>query len=123
MTLFTQTEETTMNENPKPLPARFDSEVRFELTPRLETRARDSTLDEFEQLKARLLKPVLSKTPDVGLRRQLRLAANEAAALAWTTPFPLLLLPELIREKTSAVHEYAVRQEQVQHASEELLYV
>ena len=98
------------------VPTRFSRKTRFELQPRFGTL--DLTRNRFEQLKALLLDPVLTQTPNDVLRRQLTLAANEAAAIAWTTPFPLLVLPELLQEKAAEVHRYAEHQEQVQATSE-----
>jgi hypothetical protein len=97
--------------------ARFTPETRFELAPRFESLAGDLTRYTFEQLKARLLRPVLHDAPSQTVRRQLRLAANEAAAVAWTTEYPLLVLPVLLEEKAQEVHHYALRQEQVQQTT------
>jgi len=43
----------------------------------------------------------------------LRLAAIEAEALAWLTPFPHLFLPVLLEEKLDAARQYVTRQDQV----------
>ena len=43
----------------------------------------------------------------------MRRAANEAAALAWLTPFPLLVLPALLDEKAEAARRQAERQQTV----------
>jgi hypothetical protein len=99
------------------MPARFDPEIEFELRPRFQPLVIDSDNRRFERLKARLLRPVLRQTSNEALRRNLTLAANEAAAVAWTTPFPLLVLPVLLAEKTDEICQHAVRQEQVHEAS------
>jgi hypothetical protein len=65
---------------------------------------------ELEQLKNRLLGELLSSIDEPRLFAPLHRATNEAAALAWTTPFPLLVLPELLREKAEAARRYAKRQ-------------
>ncbi len=104
----------------QPVRPRFSRETRFEVRPTFAPVASQDMQRTFEQLKARLLKPVLHKTADPDLRRQLSLAANEAAAVAWTTPYPLLVLPMLLQEKAAEVHQYTLRQEQVQWASEGL---
>jgi len=59
----------------------------------------------LEILKNRLLREILRATEEPGLLVPLRRAANEAAALAWLEAFPLLVFPELFREKiiTAAV--------------------
>lgn len=100
---------------------RFRGETRFELTPRFDLLTEDSTQRAFEQLKARLLNPVLNHASDPTLRHQLRLAANEAAAVAWTTPYPLLVLPMLLEEKADRVHSYTRRQEQVEQSTHQLV--
>jgi hypothetical protein len=111
-----------MTANPKirRVPTRFDRQTRFKLEPKYESLAGNMTQSTFEQLKARLINPVLSETSDPGLRHQLRLAANEAAAVAWTTAFPLLVLPVLMEEKAAEVQRYASR-EPVQEAAPVLM--
>jgi hypothetical protein len=52
----------------------------------------------LNQLKERLLDERLMGVSDPELRRSLFLAANESVALAWTTAYPLLMLPELMAE-------------------------
>jgi hypothetical protein len=106
---------------PKRVPTRFGSQARLNLEPRIVAAAHDETHARFEQLKRELLKPVVSETPEAALRRQLRLAANEAAAVAWTTPFPALFLPVLLEEKVAEVHQYTARQASVQEASQSLV--
>jgi hypothetical protein len=102
------------------VPTRFGRETRFELTPKYHSFTTEQTQSTFQALKARLLEPVLENTVDPRVRRQINLAANEAAALAWTTPVPLLVLPVLLEEKAAEVEDYALRQEQVQQATQEL---
>ncbi len=47
----------------------------------------------------------------------LRLALNEAEALAWLTPFPYLLFPLLAEEKVAAFRQWAAHQQEIQYAS------
>ena len=54
---------------------------------------------------------------------QVRRAANEAAALAWVTPYPLLFFPVLFEEKANAELRVALRQQQIRQRSGELLAV
>ena len=98
---------------------RFERNKRFRLKPKTVRSTTDTAERAFEQLKARLLHPVLDEATDASVRRQLRLAANEAAAIAWTTPFPLLVLPELLQEKAIEAREYARRQEVVHEATQD----
>jgi hypothetical protein len=52
-----------------------------------------------------------------------RRAAKEAAALAWVTPYPLLVFPVLFSERPMSALAIAARQEQVLGASPELYAV
>jgi len=61
-------------------------------------------------LKERLLDEHLRAISDPELRRSLHLAANESAALAWTTAYPLLVLPELMAERSQATETRHDRQ-------------
>ena len=54
---------------------------------------------EFERLKNRLLTETLLATARPELNAAIRRAANEAAALAWVTFYPLLVFPALFEEK------------------------
>jgi hypothetical protein len=57
----------------------------------------------------------------VDLYAPLRRAANEAAAIAWMTPFPLLFFPALFEEKTAAARRQAAQQQKVRARSNEIL--
>lgn len=63
---------------------------------------RGATEEQLELLKERLLVPVLASVENAALIRELRWVANEAAALAWLTVCPMLVLPTLLEEKISA---------------------
>ena len=78
--------------------------------------------NELERLKNRLLLKSL-KTTDWRFNAHVRRAANEATALAWVTPYPLLVFPELFEEKVDAALLQARRQDQVRRRSRELLPV
>jgi hypothetical protein len=65
---------------------------------------------EFERLKNRLLARQLDQLERPELNTLVRRAANEAAALAWVTFYPLLVFPVLFEEKTDAVLRLAARQ-------------
>ena len=77
--------------------------------------------DRFEQLRKRLLAERLAAVWDPELNRQVRRAANEAGALAWLTPYPLLFFPALFEEKAAEALWRAARQHQVRERSRELL--
>ena len=61
--------------------------------------ARGPIESQLEQLKERLLRPVLETIQNTALVKELSSAANEAAALAWLTVCPMLVLPALLEEK------------------------
>jgi hypothetical protein len=65
----------------------------------------------LERLKQELLERLLdeaSARPDLNVA--FRRAADEAARLAWLTPFPFLCLPALVAEKADEARECANRQ-------------
>jgi hypothetical protein len=99
------------------VPTRFYGDIRFDVQPQYAALTIKQVETKFVRLKNRLLQPVLSRTDNPELKRQLQLAANEASAVAWTTPFPLLVLPVLLEEKSAEVHRYAAHQKEVEHAS------
>jgi hypothetical protein len=66
---------------------------------------------EFEQLKERLLVQSLSATYEKRYHTAFRLAANEAAALAWDSGYPLLTLPVLLHEKVQAARWRVLKQQ------------
>jgi hypothetical protein len=76
---------------------------------------------EFAQLYKRLLEGLLGGAGSARLRANLRQAANEAAAIAWTTPYPLLVTPILFEEKARAARSRNSRQSQIQARSELIL--
>jgi len=98
---FNQTKGKYMNKNKQFVPTEFGPETRFELraTPPAPFRATQET--EFERLKNKLLaQQLVQATPELNV--PLRRAANDAAALAWATVFPLLVFPVLFEEKMEA---------------------
>ena len=77
---------------------RFEPEDRFEVAPVPAAPFRGTQETELERLKAKLLGRLLDAA-DAESYAPYRRAANEAAAVAWTTCFPLLVFPELLAEK------------------------
>jgi hypothetical protein len=78
---------------------------------------------ELEHLKNRLLLGRLADLETPEATAYVRRAANEAAALAWVTPYPLLAFPVLFEEKTETALLYAERQTNVRARSAELVFV
>lgn len=72
-----------------------------------------------ERLKASLLRKRSALEANTAEREWLTRAATEAAALALTTKYPLLVLPELLNEKERAVRGYLKRQAEVREKTQE----
>jgi len=105
------------------VPARFGPETRFEIKPVAAATFRAVQENRFERLKADLLAARLEATLEPELNSQIRRAANEAAALAWVTPYPLLVFPLLFEEIAEAAVRISERQEEVRRRTRELLAV
>jgi hypothetical protein len=110
-----------MNTKRTTLRTRFAPETRYEVAPIPAAPFRATRDTELEQLKQRLLRTELDAVTVVDLYAPLRRAANDAAALAWTTPFPLLFFPTLFEEKSAVARRQAVRQQKVRARSREIL--
>jgi hypothetical protein len=102
---------------------RFGPETHFEIGPLAPAPVprRGAAEDELEQLKARLLRPLLVRVEDPGLNMALRRAANEAASVAWFTPFPLLFFPTLLEEKAAKARRQQERQREIRERTQGLL--
>src|SRR5206468_12196540 len=102
----------------KKIKARFARETRFAVAPkRAGVTAKNARGGELERLKGRLLEEALREKTEPELDTALRRAANEAAALAWATWYPLLLFPELFEEKAQFAAEQAERQASIKRCS------
>ena len=101
-----------MNKNKTFVPTEFGPETRFELRPTPTVPFRAVQENEFERLKHKLLaQQLVQATPELNV--PLRRAANDAAALAWATVFPLLVFPVLFEEKIEAAVLRAERQARI----------
>jgi hypothetical protein len=96
--------------NHRKVRTRFAPETRFDLPVPPAAPFRGTLETDLEQLKGRLLRDLLAGATDPALHAPLRRATSDAAALAWTTAFPLLVLPELVREKADSARRYVRRQ-------------
>jgi hypothetical protein len=112
-----------MNTNYKRVPARFGPETRFDVKPVPPAPFRATQETELERLKNRLLLRSINELAEPRFLAGLRRAANEAAALAWVTPYPLLTFPALFDEKVETALHYAERQTAVRERSAELALV
>lgn len=96
-------------------------ESRFEITPLPPVPFRGTSETELEQLKDRLLRQALDRVEDMELTVSLRRAANEAASLAWFTPFPLLVFPILLEEKAALEERHLAVQREIRQRSQNLV--
>ena len=112
-----------MNTNYRRVPTRFGPETRFEVKPVPPAPFRAVQETELERLKNRLLVRLLNDLDEPTVNAGVRRAANEAAALAWVTPYPLLAFPELFLEKVDATLRYAAHQVSVRERSPEIVFV
>ena len=115
--------DTNMNANYRRVPTQFGSETGFEVRPVPPAPFRAWQEAELERLKIRLLSVRLETRRDPQSEGRLRRAADEAAAQAWVTRYPLLVFPVLFEEQAEAALLRAERQEQVRQRSRELLAV
>ena len=115
--------DTNMNANYRRVPTQFGPDTGFEVRSGPPAPLRAWQEAELERLKNRLLSEWLETRWDPESDGQLRRAANEAAALAWVTRYPLLVFPALFEEQAEAALLRAERQEQVRQRSRELLAV
>lgn len=105
------------------LETKFARNTRFQVTPLATVPFRSTQDTELEQLKARLLRQLLAGDVTADLNVRLRRAANEAAALAWLEPYPLLVFPTLLEEKACTAQKQATKQRKVYQRSRRLLDV
>lgn len=112
-----------MNTSSGQLRAVFGPDTRFEVAPAPPAPFRARQENELERLKNRLLRERLDEAWEPERIRLLRRAANEAASLAWVSPYPLLVFPTLFEEKITAETDRLERQERVYQVSRELLAV
>ena len=110
-----------MKKNQNRVATQFAPETRFDLQPGPAAPFRATQESEFERLKNRLLTEQLAVTTTPGLNPPLQRAANEAAALAWVTQFPLLVFPVLFAEKIALAVRQAERQARIYANSRELV--
>jgi predicted NAD/FAD-binding protein len=116
-------ERKSMNANKRRVPTTFGPETRFCVEAVSTAACRADQQARFERLKDRLLRERLSAVFEPQFANPLARAATEAAALAWVTPYPMLVFPELFEEKAADALARAERQEEVFQRSRELLAV
>lgn len=95
------------------LKTRFAAPTRFEAPVLPAAPFRGTVEHDLDLLKERLLARELQKADGFEANVRLRRAANDAVALAWLTPYPLLLLPVLFEEKVWEARRKAGRQARI----------
>jgi hypothetical protein len=110
-----------MNNQKTKVTTRFAPETRLTLSPVTAAPFRATLESEFERLKRRLLAETLAEAERPELNAPLRRAANEAAALAWVTFYPLLVFPTLFEEKSRTAVRQTERQARIYAHSRELV--
>ncbi|MBI4661205.1 MAG: hypothetical protein HY735_20475 [Verrucomicrobia bacterium] len=93
--------------------AQFGPDVEFDLTPSPAIVPSETVRIRFQELQERLVRDSLSGTQNPVVRGGLQIAAHEAAALAWTTPYPLLVMPILFQEKARSFRLRLAKQHRV----------
>lgn len=112
-----------MKTNYRRVPTRFGPETRFEVKPVPPAPFRATLETDLERLKNKLLIGRLNELGNTKFVPYVRRAANEAAALAWVAPYPLLTFPELFEEKVENAIVYAKRQNNIRARSADLVLV
>ncbi len=98
--------------------AEFGPETRFKSNQAPTDGQGSSRTAVLEELKQRLFHEKARTTSDEVDLAYLRRAAEEAAALAWATPYPLLVLPELFAEKAAEARFQSERQREIRERSQ-----
>jgi hypothetical protein len=98
----------------------FESGDQFELEPKFE---RQELETRFAGLKDELLGSLLEDTQTLDLHPRFKQAANEAAGVAWTTEYPLLVFPTLFEEFARRERARQSRQQQILAQTEHLMTV
>ncbi len=110
-----------MNANYRRVRTAFAPEVRYEVVPVPPAPFRARQEAELERLKTVLLSERLAELRGTQFEARVQRAANEAAALAWVTRYPLLVFPALFDEMAATALLCAERQERILRRSRELL--
>ena len=110
-----------MKTNDNRLPTQFASETIFAPPVLTGVPFRGQAATELDEFKHRLLARELARTTSLEQNVGLQRAANDAAALVWLTPYPLLLLPVLFEEKARAARLKVGRQALIRERSTGLL--
>lgn len=103
------------------IPTEFEPDVRFVLSPSFPVVFKGNVEDELERLKNRMLREKLEKA-EPEIYAPLRRAANEAASIAWSTTYPLLVFPLLFEELAAKAVRFFKKQNEIKEKTAELIY-
>lgn len=103
------------------VPVFYEESDRFNLEPVFSEPGKEQLEQQFALLKEALLENLIEETQTLALRKRFEQAAGEAAGIAWTTEFPLLVFPALFEEFTSSARKRESRQQRIKARSEMLL--
>jgi hypothetical protein len=95
----------------------FDPDTEFET----ELLQGEPLKEAFASLQEALVTETLLTAETLALHGPLKQAANEAAGLAWTTPFPLLVFPALFQEKALRARLQQDRAQRIKAETADLL--
>ena|SRR6478672_3969869 len=110
-----------MKANSHQVPTVFAPDTKFELEPIPVGPLKAALEARFDRLRAQLLLERLQEVENEKSTSQVCRAANEAAALAWVTPYPLLVFPVLFEERAQSALACAEAQEETTQFCGELL--
>ena len=99
------------------LNAYFDPETEFEA----DVLRGEPLKQAFAGLQEALVTETLDDTETLALHGPVKQAANEAAGIAWTTQFPLLVFPTLFQEKVDRARKQQDRAERIKAQTSDLL--
>ena len=99
------------------LNAYFDPETEFEA----DVLRGEPLKQAFAGLQENLINETLGETETLALHGPVKHAANEAAGLAWTTAFPLLVFPTLFQEKVDGARKHQDRAQRIKAQTADLL--
>lgn len=108
-------------ERPTRVTIEFAEETRFEVPLKKGGLPLPFVEARFGQYKRRLVGRLVRQYREAEIRRRLRHAVLEAEALAWATPYPLLVMQELAEEKVRTARCHARRQTRIRARSEAIL--
>jgi hypothetical protein len=97
--------------------ARNETNSESQTSPSLSAPIRGQVEAQLEGLKEQLLQAIVEKVSHRGLVAEITWAANEAAALAWCTICPVLVLPVLLEERVRATFAKWEKQQRLRGAS------